>query len=173
MEKGLIHLYCGDGKGKTTAAVGQAIRCAGGGGKVLFFQFMKDNSSSERNIMDIIDNITLINGPKKIKFAFNMTSAEKKSAIAYYRNKFKELILAANDYDMLIMDEITSALMYKFVDLNELIAYLKNKPIGLEVIMTGRDPDNELVKTADYVSEIKKIKHPFDKGIEARYMIEF
>lgn len=174
MKNGLIHIYCGDGKGKTTAAVGLSVRCAGGGGKVLFFQFMKGNTSGERNVLAQLENVDLIDGYEQLKFVWNMTDEEKNHAAEYYEKKFDEITKKAcgEAYDMLVMDEIISAVNCRFLPLPVLCDFLKNKPSGLEVILTGREPSEELVKIADYVSEIKKVKHPFDKGIKARNLVE-
>lgn len=171
---GLIHIYCGDGKGKTTAAVGLAVRCAGGGGRVLFYQFLKGNDSGEREILSEIKNVELMKGHENSKFVWNMTKSEKEESRAYYRSKFEEITgkVKSEKYNMLIMDELIPALKYEFVDMEILMDFLKNKPQNLEVVMTGREPAAELVKIADYVSEVKKIKHPFDKGIAGRKMIE-
>ncbi len=169
---GLIHIYCGDGKGKTTAAVGLAVRCAGGGGNVLFFQFLKGNRSGERAVMKNIDGIDLWDGPEDIKFVWNMTEKEKAEMREYYREKFNELRAAAPDHDMLVLDEVIPALKYGFIDTEELLRFFTEKPQGLELVLTGRDPDERLVEAADYVTEMKKIKHPFDRGIAMRKYIE-
>lgn len=173
--KGLVHIYCGDGKGKTTAAVGLAVRCAGGGGKVLFFQFMKGNNSGERVAMNQIAGIELVSGAEKMKFVWDMSDEEKQKLAKYYNLKLEELEIKAYNgrYDMLVLDEIMSAISCGFVDLEKICTFIENKPEGLEIVMTGREPDERLIKTADYVSEIKKIKHPFDKNISARKFIEF
>lgn len=172
--KGLIHIYCGDGKGKTTAAVGLAIRCAGGGGNVLFYQFLKNGKSSEIAALKRINEIELIDGYEGIKFSFNMTDDEKKIAADYYTLKFKEIVNKVNEknYDMLILDEAVNAINLGYISIDSILAFLINKPFGLEVIMTGRNPDKKLMALADYISEIVKIKHPFDIGIEARKLIE-
>lgn len=175
MEKGLIHIYCGDGKGKTTAALGLAIRCAGGGGKVLFYQFLKDGTSSEINILKEIKNIDVIEGYKKTKFYNQMTDAEKKEAAEYYNNKFDEIVLAvkSNNYDLLILDEFTYAINFNYITVEKFIDFIKTKPQGLEIALTGRNPCDAICNCADYISEVIKIKHPYDKGITARRLIEW
>ncbi|MGN0181946.1 MAG: cob(I)yrinic acid a,c-diamide adenosyltransferase [Candidatus Ornithomonoglobus sp.] len=172
MKRGLIHIYCGGGKGKTTAAVGLAIRCAGAGGQVMFFQFLKDNSSSERNILSGIDNIDVIDGLEGMKFVWNMTEREKEETRGQYQQIFNAMIKKAGEYDMIVFDEIIPALKYEFVTEEELIAFLKSKPEKTEIVMTGREPSERLCELADYVTEMKKIKHPYDKGIAAREGIE-
>lgn len=173
METGLIHLYCGDGKGKTTAAMGLALRCAGAAGKVLIYQFLKDGSSSEMTVLRDIRGIDIITPVSDIKFVSRMTPGEKEELSQYYIQKLDELFTkAAQGYDMLILDEVTYLINYNFVEEEYLINLIKSRSEGLELVMTGRDPADALVDLADYVSEIKKLKHPFDKGVLARTMIE-
>ena len=129
MKKGLIHIYCGDGKGKTTAAMGLAIRAAGREKKVFITQFLKSGKSGE--------------------------------------------IIKKNEYDLLILDEIIATINNGFIELEEVVNFLKNKPDTLEVVMTGRDPKEELIEIANYVTEMKCIKHPFREGIPSRIGIEF
>lgn len=173
--KGLIHIYCGDGKGKTTAATGLAIRGAGYGMKVTFVQFLKDGSSSEFNILNNIDNINIIICKKKLGFSWNMNEEIKVIAKEEYTKLLEKGINEALERkaDMIVFDEIMSAISCGFVLEENLIKFLKEKPEELEVILTGRNPSKDLVEIADYVSEIKKIKHPFDCGIASREGIEY
>lgn len=172
MNKGLIHIYCGDGKGKTTAAVGLAIRCAGAGGRVMFFQFLKGNSSSERDIINRIDNIDVIDGIEDMKFIWDMNEKEKEKVCVQYRSIFNSMIKIAGEYDMIVFDEIIPAVQYDFVTESELISFLHNKPGTTEIVLTGRTPSRRLCGMADYITEMKKIKHPYDSGITARKGIE-
>ena len=107
---GLIHIYCGDGKGKTTAGVGLAVRCAGGGGKVLFASFLKDDKSGERNILDNIENIELIKNPEKTGFYKFMDENEKENCQKICRDTFEFIMkrIFENRYDLLILDEPVS-----------------------------------------------------------------
>ncbi|MCH5212380.1 MAG: cob(I)yrinic acid a,c-diamide adenosyltransferase [Oscillospiraceae bacterium] len=173
MDRGLIHIYCGDGKGKTTAAIGLAARCAGAGGRVLFFQFLKGNSSSERKILKEIKNIDLVDGIDNMKFVWNMTDTEKAEAARKYKKIFEDIADRAADYDMIILDEVIPALKYDFVSEHKLVDFLKSKPDGTEIVLTGREPSNGLMELADYVTKMKKIKHPFDDNIKARLGIEY
>ena len=174
MNKGLIHIYEGDGKGKTTACVGLSVRCAGSGRKVIFSQFMKDNKSSELNILKQIDNITVILCDKTFGFSFNMTPEQKKEAKEVFNEYLRKVTKEAVDTnaDMLVMDELIATYNLDFVDHEFFIDFLKNKPEGLEVVMSGREPQKELVDLADYVSCVKKVKHPFEQGIPARVGVE-
>lgn len=175
MMKGLIHIYCGDGKGKTTAATGLAIRGAGHLMKVIFVQFMKDGTSNELKILDDIDNIDVMVCKKHLGFSWNMDDETKKLAEEEYTKLFEDAIDKAvkNDADMIIFDEIMSSVACKFVDEEKVLKFLNDKPEKLEVVMTGRNPSNKLIDKADYVSEIKKIKHPFDTGVGSRIGIEY
>lgn len=172
--KGLIHIYCGDGKGKTTSATGLAIRCVGGGGKVLFAQFLKNGESGEIKVLKSIKNIELFNTCKCNKFSFQMNDTEKKALSDGYRCDLAEIVKRVNtgNYDLLVLDEALYAINNGFLSNKQLMDFLNNKPYGLEVVLTGRNPSDELLEAADYVSEINKIKHPFDKGIRARRLIE-
>ena len=170
---GLLHIYCGDGKGKTTAAIGSAIRNVGAGGKVVFAQFMKDASSSELNILKNIDGISLFNCQENLGFSWNMTPEVKAKASEIYTRLFDEALFMAHHCDMLVLDELCSAVSEKFIDVNYVVSKLKQRPSQLEIIITGRNPDNLLIEIADYISEIQHIRHPFEKGINARKGIEF
>ncbi|HHV13674.1 MAG TPA: cob(I)yrinic acid a,c-diamide adenosyltransferase [Clostridiales bacterium] len=172
--KGLIHIYTGTGKGKTTAAVGLGIRCAGNGGKVLFSQFLKDNKSSELNILKKTEHIHVELCGETFGFYFRMTEETKQRAGETYGDYLARILEAARkeEYRLLILDEIIAAYNYELVDRKVLLEFLATKPEHLEVVLTGRDPAEELLELADYVSEIVKIKHPYDKGIPARDGIE-
>ncbi len=172
---GLIHIYCGDGKGKTTAGMGLCARAAGAGLRVLIVQFMKGNTSGERATLGLSENITLSENPAQEKFSFDMTSREKAEQKALNEKRLAEETRRAveDDYDVLFLDEILYAIRAGLLDEEQLLAFLENKPEKLEVILTGQEPSEALIKMADYVSEIKKIKHPYEKGVAARKGIEY
>lgn len=171
---GLIHIYCGDGKGKTTAAVGLAVRCAGRGNKVLLVQFLKSRDSGELYSLAKLPDIEVMRGKESQKFTFQMNE-EEKHALLIEHNKMFEQVLAKiknGGYSLLILDEVIGALNAKVFEMPKLIEFLRHKPENLEVVLTGRNPAPELVEIADYVSEMRKVKHPMDKGIMAREGIE-
>ena len=171
---GLIHIYCGDGKGKTTAAVGLAVRCAGRGNKVLLVQFLKSRDSGELYSLAKLPDIEVIRGKESKKFTFQMNE-EEKHALLIEHNKMFEQVLAKiknGGYSLLILDEVIGALNAKVFEMPKLIEFLRHKPENLEVVLTGRNPAPELVEIADYVSEMRKVKHPMDRGILAREGIE-
>lgn len=171
---GLIHIYCGDGKGKTTTAVGLAVRCAGRGNKVLLVQFLKSRDSGELYSLAKLPDIEVMRGKESKKFTFQMNE-EEKHALLIEHNKMFEQVLAKiknGGYSLLILDEVIGALNAKVFEMPKLIEFLRHKPENLEVVLTGRNPAPELVEIADYVSEMRKVKHPMDKGIMAREGIE-
>ena len=172
---GLIHIYTGDGKGKTTAACGLAIRFAGCGGKVLFSQMLKDGSSGEIRVLRQVDGIDVDACEECFGFSFSMTDEVKKKAVETYSAYLEHILERAQsgEYGLLVLDEILSAYNLEFVNGTALLEFLKKKPDGLEVVLTGRNPAPELTELADYISEIQKIKHPFDEGVIAREGIEY
>lgn len=174
MDTGLIHIYCGDGKGKTTASLGLTIRCAGRGGKVLFTQFLKDMETGELASLARIPDITVIRGKGFKKFTFQMTPEELAEAKKIQTQMFDEIVdtVRKDPPDMLVLDEILVTCSLGLLDEEKVLQFLHTKPEKLEVVMTGRNPSQALIDMADYVSEICKRKHPFDKGIGARVGIE-
>lgn len=175
MEKGYIHIYTGDGKGKTTAATGLAVRCAGSGGKVLWFQFLKKDTSGERKSLEVLNGVELLPGYENIKFSFRMTEEEKEQARSFYEDRMAYIVKQVNtkEYDLLILDEAIGAVNTGMLGEESLVKFLEKKPEGLEVVLTGRDPSEKLLELADYVSNIQKVKHPFEQGVKARKMIEW
>ena len=172
-ETGLIHIYCGDGKGKTTASMGLSVRAAGSGLKVLVVQFFKDGSSSELKVLRDIPNITVMTEERNFGFFKFMKEEEKAVAKQAYEDLLQKAISLSKNVDVVILDEIISTYNYEMISRETLVDFLKTKPETLEVVMTGRDPKEELVTLADYVTEMKKIKHPYDKSQPARLGIEY
>ena len=170
---GKIHIYFGNGKGKTTAAVGQIIRAAGYGLDVLVFQFLKNNSSNERRILEQIPNITCLPGREKMKFANQMNSEEKAELKHYNTKALDEIIKFCGPFDVLFLDEVLCAVELGLLNEDKLLSFLKHKPRGLEIIMTGHDISERMLEAADYVTEMHKLKHPFDEGTSAREGIEY
>ena len=170
---GLIHIYCGDGKGKTTAATGLAIRAAGAGKKVIFTQFFKDGSSSEIKVLQGVENIHVMHCKTVRGFWRRMDDIQKARASEDYTKLLADVITAAADANLLVLDEIVSASNHGTVAEVAVTDFLRNKPENLEVVLTGRNPSDALLELADYVTEMRKIKHPYDCGIAARKGIEF
>ena len=176
MEKARIHIYCGDGKGKTTAAIGLSVRSCGRGWPVVLSQFLKGSTSGELNVLRSLPNYHYVEAPTTTcKFVFQMNEEEKTEYGQQVRQHFADTVEAVKKYHakLLVMDEVLDAVAMGMLSDEALADFLRNRPEDLEVVMTGRDPAPELTELADYVSEIRKVKHPFDRGIHARKGIEF
>lgn len=170
---GLIHLYCGDGKGKTTAALGLTLRAAGAGKQVVFTQFFKDGSSSEMEPLAALPGVRVFHADTVRGFYRNMTPSQREQAGKDYTALFRQVTQAAQEADLLILDEIVSACNRGVVPEKLVTDFLREKPARLEVVLTGRNPSAALLELADYVTEMRKLRHPFDRGIGARKGIEF
>ena len=169
---GLIHLYCGDGKGKTTAAVGLAVRASGAGKRVIFTQFFKDGSSSEVEALKTLPCIRTIHAQTVKGFYRSMTPQQREQAREDYTALFRQ-VAAGKDADLLILDEIVSACNRGVVPETLVTDFLRSKPAELEVVLTGRNPSPALMELADYITEMRKLRHPYDRGVAARRGIEF
>ncbi len=169
----LLHIYCGDGKGKTTAAIGLTIRALGSGMKALFVQFMKNPTSSELKVLKNLDHLCLIPHDINHGFVWNMDEQERLRTKEEYKKFINALIekIKVNTYDLVVFDEILSCVEVGFIE-EEIILKL-NEDKNFEFVLTGRNPSIQLIEKADYVSEVKAIKHPFDQGINSRKGIEF
>ena len=174
-ETGCVHIYCGDGKGKTTAATGLAVRAAGCGMKVLFARFLKNENSGELSILDSVPEIEVLHLERSYGF-FNTLTDEEKEEVRQMYGQLWDLIkekISGGQFQMLVIDEFMAAYRYGLIGREEALDLLTGKPEALELVLTGRNPGPELTELADYVSEIRKVKHPFDHGIMARRGIEY
>lgn len=171
---GLVHIYCGDGKGKTTASIGLTIRALGSGLKVLFVQFLKNGSSSEVRVIESLKYVKYLAYKKLPTFSFKMTEIQKIESQKAYLEIFAEAtnLCEKGRYDLVILDEVLGAINCGLFDEKLLLKWLENRPRDLEIVLTGRNPSEFLIAQADYVSEITKVKHPFEKGVAARVGIE-
>lgn len=171
---GLVHLYCGDGKGKTTAAAGLAARAAGAGLRVIFAQFFKNGSSSEVKSLRRLETVRTMHCRTVPGRYSKMDEAGRARAREDYGRFLEEVIAASReDADLLVLDEAVSACNHGILQERALTAFLLAKPPALEVVLTGRSPSQELMELADYITEMRKIKHPYDQGVRARRGIEF
>ena len=170
---GLIHIYCGDGKGKTTAAMGLAIRAAGSGRRVLILQFLKDGRSSEFASIAHVPNIEVVPQTKRFGFTWTLSEEEKAQARDYCSALLEDAFARAGDFDLLVLDEAVGACASGMIGEVRLLALLEARPAELEVVLTGRGPSQALLDAAGYVTEMVKRKHPFDQGTPAREGIEF
>lgn len=175
MLNGQIHVYYGDGKGKTTCAVGLGVRACGSGKRVLLVQFLKGEHSGERDVLRQMANFTVMDVPQNIKFTFQMSEAELAQTAALCEDMLRQAMDAARreDCDLLILDEVFGALSCKLINMDTLLGFMRNKPAKLELVLTGRDPSQEFLDLADYATEMKKVRHPYDKGMQARKGIEY
>ena len=171
----MIHIYYGDGKGKTTAAVGLAVRAAGSKMKVLFVQFLKTEFSGERNVLEKLDNVTLTPCPLKLKFTVDMTDAERQQTAVLFRGIFERSAATAlsERYYMIVLDEVFDIMNEGMLSEAEVLAFVTDAPNSIEIVMTGHNPSQRFLDEADYVTEMKKHKHPYDKGMPGRIGIEF
>lgn len=177
-EKGLVQIYTGDGKGKTTAALGLAVRTAGHGGRVLFYQFLKPSSLvlGERSGLQNIGNITLLTLDEPWDMFESMGDEKAVERVrTAVRNVLKKIQTAAHEryYDLIVLDEIVFCLSKGLASMEDIRQLLDSRDPCVELVLTGRGAPQELIETADLVTEMKPIKHPFEKGIRARRGIEY
>lgn len=173
MEKGFTHIYTGNGKGKTTAAIGLAIRAAGYGLKTCFIQFMKDFPYNEKMILSALkEQITLFHyGNDAFVFAKKPPSDED---IKAFRNGFNKAldIMSNQQHDLLILDEIFVCLYFDLCNEDDILTLIAEKPEGMELVLTGRYCPEHFYTYADLVTEMKEIKHYYQKGVLSRNGID-
>ena len=170
--QGYVQVYTGSGKGKTTAALGLAIRAVGAGKKVFFAQFIKGKIYSEiKTIQALLPSITI----KQYGMDCFIEKAPTRKDITAARKGLEEVehVIEAGEYDIVVLDEACIALYYNLFSVDELLTVLRKKPRNMEIIVTGRKAPKELVDLADLVTEMNEIKHYYQKGVEAREGIEF
>ena len=201
---GLVHVYTGDGKGKTSASMGLVVRAIGQGLKVFVIQFMKGGAYtgeyiSAKNFLPNNEFIQYGRGCIKEKKQLKLTGFDNQAHFFDYirediecgpcrycflnddeQKRFVKLafdkakqILSSEDYDLVVLDEINVAVKIGFIDINELLDLVKNKNKLTELIITGRDADKKLIEVADLVTEMKLVKHYYEKGVSARRGIEY
>jgi cob(I)alamin adenosyltransferase len=172
LKNGLIHIYTGNGKGKTTASIGLGIRAIGNNLKVYMIQFMKGRRYSEINALENIPNFKIVQFGRD---EFVSKDKPEQIDIDLARRGFghaKEII-SKGGYDLVILDEVNVAVDFNLISLDELLNVLKEKPKKVEIVLTGRYAHPDLVIHADVVSEILEIKHPFHQGIKSRKGIDW
>ncbi len=165
----MVHIYYGDGKGKTTAAMGLALRMAGHGGRVVIAQFLKGADSGERRALEQLNNVRVLAVPQQLPFSFQLTEEQR----AVERDRYAQMLsrLAEEPWNLLVLDEVCDAVAAGLVD-EERVLPLLDGAVG-EVVLTGhRVPECFLVR-ADYVTRMEKQRHPFDRGQAARPGVEW
>ena len=169
--KGLVQVYTGEGKGKTTAALGLALRAVGQGMKVIVIQFIKGDSSCGEHLFarkhQPFDIVCLNKGD-----SFTQTPAELRP-VTEQTLAFAEDTLQKGEYDVVILDEIFIALSKGLITTPQIVALMAKKPAKVELVLTGRGAPREVIERADLVTEMVAVKHPFDRGIRARKGIEY
>ena len=168
--KGYVQVYSGNGKGKTTAAIGLAVRASGAGKKIYIAQFVKGMKYSEIKALDKFDNIDVEQFGLRC-FIIEKPKQEDIDAAMEGLKKVKEVIVSGQ-YDVVIMDEANIAVFFKLFSIEDLLDVIELKPDNVELIITGRYAEDKLIEKADLVTEMKEIKHYYNIGVEAREGIE-
>lgn len=166
----MLHIYHGDGKGKTTAAMGLALRMAGRGKRVVIAQFLKSEDSGERFALACLDGVELLSLPDSLPFTFAMTQEQLEQERVRYVQLLGQLEERSACADLLVLDEVCDAVDFGLVELDTVLSLLDG--YKGEAVFTGRQGQPELLERADYVTRMEKQKHPFDRGIEARVGVE-
>jgi len=171
MRKGYIQVYTGNGKGKTTAALGLALRAAGSGHRVFIAQFIKQRHCSEHKALERFSDLVTIMRCGKGCFRGRVPG---KSDFESAARGFKEVkdIIASKHYDLVILDEINVAVHYGLIQVEELLDVMEKKPLKVELVLTGRYADSRIIEKADLVTEMKLIRHYSTLGVKARTGIE-
>lgn len=169
--KGYIHLYTGNGKGKTTAALGMALRAVGAGKKIFIAQFVKGMHYSELDVLNRFPEIQL----KQYGLDCFIVKKPRQTDIDAAQLGLSEVseVIVQNKFDMVILDEICIAFHYQLIKIDKFILLLKNKPVETEIILTGRYAPHELYTIADLITEMKEVKHYYNQGVMARKGFEF
>ncbi|NBI89769.1 cob(I)yrinic acid a,c-diamide adenosyltransferase [Lachnospiraceae bacterium] len=175
----MIHLYTGEGKGKTTAAIGMCVRAAGRGFRVCFAQFMKGNDTGELYVLKNLPGVTVLRSEKKFGFYSTLSAQDKAELTDIHNHILDELLNAVNEgvYDMVILDEVTYPVKWRLLD-KEKIRWLMNagkggEGGGIELVLTGRGAEDFMKVRADYITEMGCIRHPYTRGLIAREGIEY
>jgi cob(I)alamin adenosyltransferase len=171
--KGLIAVFTGNGKGKTTASLGLAFRALGHGHRVCIIQFIKGSwkygeLETAKKFSPLLDFHVMGRG-----FTWKSDDLEKDKQVALEAWEFAKEVIRANEYAMVILDELTYLPHYKMIDEQEILSVLKNKPEEQHVVITGRYASDDLIELADLVTEMKEIKHPYQSGVNAQKGFEF
>lgn len=176
LKTGLVHIYTGDGKGKSTAALGQALRSLGYGLRIYIVQFLKSSklfSGEMESLSKFHDEVKLVRY-HQVHPMFDPDSDEEqlRASVSEALDDARKAMLSG-DYEIIVLDEINNALAEGFAEVRTIVEFISSKPEKVELILTGRNAAQEVMELADYVTEMKCIKHPFQRGIPARRGIEF
>lgn len=175
MEKGYVQIYTGEGKGKTTAALGLGFRAVGRGFKVTLLQFLKGMYTGEiESINHFKDRFTLMRIGETDRFFWTLSEEEQEKLQEQCQKEWDGFIkwLKDNPQDVLILDEIMAAMKNGLITIEQVCSFIDEKTPGMEIVLTGRDIPAEVAERADLITEMKKIKHYYDKGVTSRDGIE-
>jgi cob(I)alamin adenosyltransferase len=172
LEKGYVHIYTGNGKGKTTAAIGLGMRAVGDNLKVYMIQFMKGRRYSEIDALEHVHNFTVVQFGRD-EFVSKKNPEQIDIDFAKQAFMHAKTIIEGGAYDVVILDEINVAVDYQLISLEQIMQLLHIKPSHVEVVLTGRYAHPEMVKHADVVSEILEIKHMYQQGVQSRKGIDW
>jgi cob(I)alamin adenosyltransferase len=171
--KGLVQVFTGNGKGKTTAALGTILRAAGHGFRVFIVFFMKGNYDyGEYSTLAKLPNVDMANFGFRHLTDPNNVKPEEIEQAGLALAAARDAVLGGN-YDLVVLDEVNVALDFNLIEVDDVIKLIQDKPSSVELILTGRYADTRIIEMADLVTEMVKVKHPFDKGIKARKGIEY
>ena len=173
--RGMIHVYYGDGKGKSTAAIGLAVRALGQGMRVCLLQFWKGTPTGECLLLEGTQGLRILRGQNNGKSFAAMSEAERSAMLACHRTMLAQALawVRQGELDMLVLDEVLDAILLSMVDEQALQALLQDKPASLELVITEHQPVPWVMAYADYITHMVKERHPFDRGQIARRGIEF
>jgi len=173
VHNGLIMVYTGNGKGKTTAALGLAMRAMGHGKKVYFLQFMKGSKNyGEVRLASSLPLLTLIQSGLETFVIKGSPSEEDLRLARQGLDAAKEAVMSG-EYELVVLDEINVALDYNLIPLDEVLDLLRNKPVSLDLVLTGRYVPPQVLERADLISEVQEVKHHYSSGVQAREGIEY
>jgi len=173
LEKGLVQVYTGNGKGKTSAAFGLVLRAIGNGLKVFVIQFIKGGFDyGELQVVKFLPNLEL-KAFGRGKFIMQTPPDEEDVKLTREGFELAKKVIQSGDFDIVVLDEINVAMHLKLIKLNEVLDLIRNKPKHVELVLTGRDAPPEIVEVADLVTEMKEIKHPYALGVQPRKGIEY
>jgi len=173
LKKGLIQVYTGDGKGKTSAAFGLALRAIGRGLKVYVIQFIKGGFDyGELYVVERLPNFRL-KAFGRGKFVTEMPPTQEDVKLAREAFELAREVVSSGEYDVVVLDEVNVALNLRLIRVDEMVSLVKGKPRHVELILTGRYAPPEIVEVADLVTEMREVKHPYNKGLKPRKGIEY
>ncbi len=172
-DKGLVQVFTGEGRGKTSAAIGTVVRALGNGLKVRIIAFMKaGHPSGEWEILSRLENVNISRFGAKGFVNPDKPMQEDREQAAMALKEARESVMSGN-YNVVLLDEVNVAAAWNLIDVHDVLSLIKAKPENVELILTGRGADKEIVKAADLVTEMLNIKHPYENGTVARKGIEY